>query len=261
MMKLVSRGGHAGGGHGAGHGGGHAGGGHGAGRGGRAAPAKAAPARPAPVKAAPVKPAPVKPAPVKAAPVKPAPVKAAPVKPVPVKAAPAKPVPVKAAPAKPVLPSKAPTVPPIRPDPGSIDLVRARKEALSRQALSVRDQAIGRVVSVVASERGIATHEAGKVITSLYRSNSEAHKRGAFDISLKTSKNVAQEASKIRDSLGKGFLVIHEQPASDNKTQTNTYYCDDGTSRSVTKPYGTPGFKATGPHIHVQPQKEIFDKG
>jgi len=129
---------------------------------------------------------------------------------------------------------------------------------LSPAQLSVRDQAISRTVEVIAKERSIAKHQADGQITSLFRSNSEAHKRGAFDISVRNSKNPSQEAAKIRDSLGKGFLVIHEQPSADHKTQTNTYYYDDGRSRTETKPYGTKGFQATGPHIHIQPQPEIF---
>ena len=136
--------------------------------------------------------------------------------------------------------------------------MRARKEILPPDRLSVRDQAIARVVEVIARERGIARHQAAGKITSLYRSDSEAHKRGSFDVSIRDSTNASQEAGRIRDSLGKGFLVIHEQPSTDRKTQTNTYYDDNGTSRSVTKPYGTKGFKATGPHFHVQPQPEIF---
>jgi hypothetical protein len=137
--------------------------------------------------------------------------------------------------------------------------LRARKEMLSSDRLSVRDQAIARVVDVVAKERGIARHQAAGHITSLFRSNSEAHKRGAFDVSIRDAKNAGQEAARMRDALGKGFLVIHEQPSADKKTQTNTYYYDNGTSRTDTKPYGTQGYKATGPHIHVQPQKEIFE--
>jgi hypothetical protein len=129
---------------------------------------------------------------------------------------------------------------------------------LSPAQLSVRDQAISRTVEVLAKERGIAKHQAGSQITSLFRADSPAHSRGAFDISIRSAKNANQEAAKIRDSLGKGFLVIHEQPSADHKTQTNTYFYDNGSSRTDTKPYGTKGHKATGPHIHVQPQPEMF---
>jgi len=138
--------------------------------------------------------------------------------------------------------------------------MRLRKEPLTAEQLSVRDQAIDRAVNVVASERGIARHQAAGQITSLFRSNSEAHKRGAFDISIRTSKNPDAEAAKIRDSLGKGFIVIHEQPSADGKMQTNTTFFDNGTSKSETKPHGTKGFTATGPHIHVQPNKDFFKK-
>jgi hypothetical protein len=113
---------------------------------------------------------------------------------------------------------------------------------------------------VIARQRGIPGHQAAGQITSLFRTNSEAHKRGAFDLSIRNSKNVAAEAAAIRNGLGKGFMVIHEQPSADKKSQTNTYYHDDGTSRTVTMPHGTKGFTADGPHIHVQPSKELFDK-
>jgi hypothetical protein len=136
--------------------------------------------------------------------------------------------------------------------------VRARKEPLPPDKLSVRDQAIGRVVDVIARARGIPRHEAGKQIGSLYRSNSEAHKRGAFDVRIRSSKDPAKEAAQIRDSLGKGFVVIHEQLSADGKMQTNTYYRDNGTSYSETKPHGSKGYHADGPHIHVQPKEEIF---
>ena len=114
---------------------------------------------------------------------------------------------------------------------------------------------------MIAQQRGITRDQATKQITSLFRANSEAHKRGAFDLSIRNSKNVAAEAAAIRDSLGKGFMVIHEQPSADKKWQTNTYYHDDGTtSKPITKAHGTKGFAADGPHLHVQPSKEIFGK-
>jgi hypothetical protein len=113
---------------------------------------------------------------------------------------------------------------------------------------------------VIAQQRGITRDQATKQITSLFRANSEAHKRGAFDLSIRNSKNVGAEAAAIRDSLGKGFMVIHEQPSADKKSQTNTFYHDDGTSKTVTMPHGTKGFAADGPHIHVQPSKELLDK-
>ena len=125
------------------------------------------------------------------------------------------------------------------------------KELPGPKQLSVRDQAIDAATKAVAETRGVPKHEVG--INSRYRGNSEAHKRGAFDLSTNGSKDVSKEARAIANAIGPGFVTIHEQPSADRTTQTNTTYFADGSSKSTTAAYGTPGFHASGEHIHVQP--------
>jgi hypothetical protein len=139
----------------------------------------------------------------------------------------------------------------VKPNSSTIAAPRSLKEPLTPAQLSVRDQAIERATKAIAAARGAQKHEVA--ITSGYRSNSRAHMRGAFDVSVKSSKNPAKDAAAVAKSLGPGFVTIHEKPSADGKTQTNTSYFHDGSSKTTTRPYGSEGFRAKGEHIHVQP--------
>lgn len=168
-------------------------------------------------------------------------------------------------------PSSGASAEAIRPKPETVSVIRANKEAMTRSQISVRDQAIRRALDVVARQRDIQKHQMVGVVSGYFRLNSapprhdrtqprtsKAHYRGAFDVSVRTSKNPAQEAAEISKELGRGFLVIHEKPSADRKTQTNTTYRPDGTVGVKTGVWGTQGFQADGEHIHVQPQPGAF---
>jgi hypothetical protein len=139
----------------------------------------------------------------------------------------------------------------ITPDSSSITPPRSLKEPLPGKALSVRDQAIGKATEAIAAARGVSKDKV--VINSLHRINSRAHARGAFDVSIKTSTDPGRDAAAVAEALGPGFVTIHEKPSHDKKIQTNTTYFHDGRSITTTRVYGTPGYKAEGEHIHVQP--------
>lgn len=80
--------------------------------------------------------------------------------------------------------------------------------------------------------------------------SSRAHDRGAIDVV--TPKNMPNAAANISRQTGPGYTVIHEQPnrpASGPGTDTHTYY--SGGNRVGSSPQPP---RATGEHIHVQPE-------
>jgi hypothetical protein len=93
------------------------------------------------------------------------------------------------------------------------------------------------------------------VITSGYRDNSDAHRRGAIDIS---SKDLSQEdrhaeAKDISAKLGKEYTVIVEEVDQASGTQTNTLYRG---GQSIAKQPNQPK-SATATHTHIQPNKSV----
>lgn len=96
-------------------------------------------------------------------------------------------------------------------------------------------------------------------ITSVYRSNSAAHRRGAVDISVRDSSGnimdndtILNTAKKISETLGSNYYVIAEI-VSDH-TQTNTTYHNGakGNTRVTDR-------KATETHIHAQIIKDAVE--
>ncbi len=152
-----------------------------------------------------------------------------------------------AKPAKPAPPAKQAQAPKLTLPP-----IAYIKSLLTPENLELRTDALRKARETIATERGIPASEVK--ITSLYRDNSTAHQRNAFDVSIKGAKSVHTEAKAVSEKLGADFTVIVEVPSSDGKTQENTYY-HDGKGRTVKGNFGTPGFKATGTHLHIQTNK------
>jgi hypothetical protein len=89
-------------------------------------------------------------------------------------------------------------------------------------------------------------------VTSEYRENSAAHRRGAIDISSKdlTPAQRREDAKAISQKLGKGYTVVIEEVGADGK-QTNTSYREGkllNTHKDQPK-------TASATHTHVQPDK------
>jgi hypothetical protein len=94
------------------------------------------------------------------------------------------------------------------------------------------------------------------VVTSRFRTNSEAHKRGAIDISSRhqTPAERLKDARAISKGLGKDYAVIVEVVTGTKETggtQKNTSYRDGKRVASHVTP-----ITASATHTHVQPDRE-----
>lgn len=93
-----------------------------------------------------------------------------------------------------------------------------------------------------------ATENRG-IVTSRDRSAnspiaSPAHDRGAIDV---TTRNMSQDAARISRQTGSGYTTIHEKPQG--KGDTHVVYSNGNRVKETTRPA-----RATGEHIHVQPE-------
>jgi hypothetical protein len=84
---------------------------------------------------------------------------------------------------------------------------------------------------------------------------SSAHDRGAVDLGVQRSRDPHADARAIAKAAGPGHKAIVEEPGRKHDTHTSyTVSPSTGTVRSNT--YQAPA-RATGPHIHVQPEYEV----
>jgi len=88
-------------------------------------------------------------------------------------------------------------------------------------------------------------------VTSEYRENSAAHRRGAIDIESRSLNSATRhsEAQAISRNLGSGHTVVVEEVSADGRTQTNTSYRNGVRQNThVNQPV-----TATATHTHIQP--------
>jgi hypothetical protein len=148
--------------------------------------------------------------------------------------------------------------PQIRPQPRRVAPTRRQPGSLPAPYVSVRDQALDRSLKVISQSRGPAAVGNVKGLVTL---SGAAKMRGAFDINTQGAKDPLKEASDMSAALGPGFVVVYENPDPVSKTQTNTIFYSNGTSKIMTGKTGSGEFMATAPHIHVQPDASLFAKG
>jgi|SRR4051812_45532876 hypothetical protein len=107
------------------------------------------------------------------------------------------------------------------------------------------------------TERVLHDHGRSMEVTSRYRDDSEAHKRGASDIRSKDIPRPERhsEARDISRALGRGHTVIVEErnvPPLRSGYQMNTSYRDGQPVRSSAQPA-----RATETHTHIQPDRTV----
>ncbi|MDK9704784.1 MAG: hypothetical protein OEL20_16780 [Sulfuritalea sp.] len=73
---------------------------------------------------------------------------------------------------------------------------------------------------------------------------SPAHDRGAIDV---TTRNMSKDAAKVSKEVGPGYTTIHEKPQG--KHDSHVVYSEGNKVKESTKTA-----RATGEHIHVQPE-------
>ena len=132
-----------------------------------------------------------------------------------------------------------------------IEPLRQAKEILSPEKLAARANAINDARKTIAERRGIDPSEVR--VTDLYREISPAHRRGAFDVSVKGATDIHTEAKAISEKLGRDYDVIVEEPNFEKGEQRNTTYRGGTEGNTRTGKIGEKGFKATAPHYHAQP--------
>jgi hypothetical protein len=120
------------------------------------------------------------------------------------------------------------------------------EDAIQDQRGRVRYETVKHIKDVteeVLSERGREM-----VVTSEYRNNSAAHKRGAIDISSKdlSGEDRHEEARVISERLGQGYTVVVEE-IIDNKDQLNTSYREGAQLNQHTDK-----ITASATHTHIQ---------
>lgn len=92
------------------------------------------------------------------------------------------------------------------------------------------------------------------VVTSRYRSNSAAHRRGALDYSSNkiSSRDRHAEAEQLSRDLGDGYTVVVEEVHRAKETQTNTSYRNGQRINRHEDP-----ITADETHTHVQPDRPL----
>lgn len=95
-------------------------------------------------------------------------------------------------------------------------------------------------------------------VTSRDRSGSlqsPAHDRGAVDFGVQRSRDPHRDAQAIARTAGPGHKAIVEEPGAKRDTHTS-YTVSPATGQVRSNTYTAPP-RATGPHIHVQPEYEV----